>query len=189
MKKILSFTFALLMIGSTSAFGYHYLLEDKDEKITVKTIEGNFIADFTDKRNLVGAVDYVFLGEVISKKGQVDLGLPTTQYEVKVLNEIKGNIQNDEIVLSQYGGYEDEEGKKVLYLFENDPLLESNTKYIFAANKQKDESVLLVPLYGNVKIKDKNQQIALEKEFKDAFNNQKVPEILQRKRNNNETNN
>lgn len=189
MKKLFIVSFSVLILGGISAFGFSHFSDKKveaDEKVRIERIEGDPIADFNDKKILVGSTDYVFIGKVISQKGQINLHLPITQFNVKILKEIKGNFNQDEVVISQYGGYtEDEEGNKILTVFEDDHLLDINKKYMFTANKQKDGNILIIPEYGNVKIKDINHQNVLDKEFEEAYKNQEVPEVIKNRKSKN----
>lgn len=177
-KAVILASLALLAIGG-STFAFTSSTSEKQE-VRVQTISGNPIADFKDKRNLVGTSDYLFLGKVVENKGQEEWHVPVTKFDVQLTEQLKGNIKEDEVVVYQYGGYEEGEGETVLSLFENDPLLEEDEMYIFAAIEQPDGKLLLVPGYGNHQVESSNLK-NLKAEFIQALKNEKIPEIVQRK--------
>lgn len=153
------------------------------------------MADFDNKQILAGTVDYIFTGEVVEKLGEVEgFSYPTTQFKVKVNEQLQGELPSKELNINQYGGHINEEvdGKtiKTLYLFEGDQLLVPGKEYIFAANKQQDGSILLIPSYGNTEIETNDvskyrimrssTSNSVVEEFRDAVENPIVPEIQQR---------
>jgi hypothetical protein len=136
---------------------------------------GNPAADFTDNRNLVGVATHVFLAKVELNKGQLEESdTPITQFDVKVLNTIKGEFEGKNIVVNQKGGYYTENGKKYLEIFNDDPLLIEGEIYLLSAIEQKDGSMLIIPKYGNIKVGDKASQETLVQEFKEAYKNQRI---------------
>jgi hypothetical protein len=127
------------------------------------------IADFNDDRQLSGAVQNIFVGEVISKVGDKKLGsIPETQFEVQVIQNIKGDL-NGSIKVNQEGGYME----KDLILVENDNLIEVGKKYLFATRYLPAEDWhTAVPKYGKLEIKSKEDHRKLIERFTKAYINE-----------------
>lgn len=58
-NKFFSFGLFAVLVGSIVFLGSIYFSESE---MYITKVEGDPIADFTDKRNLVGATDHVFIG-------------------------------------------------------------------------------------------------------------------------------
>lgn len=168
-------------IDSNASAKKQYAKEDVIE------IEATFMANFDNKQILAGSVDYIFTGKVTQNLGEINnFAYPTTQFKVKTDKQLQGELPSKEVIINQYGGHSKEEvdGKTVkkMYLFEGDPLLETGNKYVFAANKQKDGSILLIPVYGNTKVEKNsiNTTSNIVDEFEEAVRNPIVPELQKR---------
>lgn len=173
MKKIFLVTSLFLLISGGSVLAYNYYL--KPDEVKIKTVHGTTMADFSDKRNIVGFSDYVFIGEVVKELGQENWHLPVSKFTVKVNEQIKGEIAEEQIVVYQYGGYDEEDKEhKTIILFENNPLLQVNKTYVFSAKKQEDGKILLVPVNGHAMVDEANDIDKLRSEFKEAFKNQTI---------------
>lgn len=119
---------------------------------TIQEIHPQYPADFSNDRILVGASHVVFVGKVVKQTGNVDfLETPSTQFEVEVIKNIKGDLSGL-VTIDQLGGYKD----GVLYIVREDTLLPENTKddtaplqpgstYLFAAryNEANGQYVLI----------------------------------------------
>lgn len=111
-----------------------------------------YAADFSDDRILVGGSHNVFAGKVVKQVGSEEYSsTPSTQFDVEVVKNIKGNL-NGTVVVDQLGGYKD----GVLYLVHDDtvtsddieggtPLLTQGSTYLFTAryNEGKDQYTLI----------------------------------------------
>lgn len=178
-KKILAFGLFALLLGSIALIGSSYFSQSE---MPVVKVSGDTIADFSDKRYLVGATDHVFIGKVTSFEGQIDAYLPISQFSIEIIDQIKGNLEKPQIVIGQYGGNDtDENGKEIFVMYKDDPLIKIDKTYVFIANVQDDGSLLIIPEYGNVEVKDIQDQDKLKNEFSEAYKNEKIPEIIQRK--------
>ena len=62
-----------------------------------------YITDFSDDRKLAGFADDVFFGRVERRSGQVAGPIPRTQFQVTVLETVKGSLSGS-VVVSQEGG-------------------------------------------------------------------------------------
>ncbi|WP_047981748.1 hypothetical protein [Ornithinibacillus contaminans] len=179
---------SVMVIGLFSYNGVNSNVNAKEHKVEEDVIEigATFMADFDNKQILAGTVDYIFTGKVTQKLGEIDnLAYPTTQFKVEANNQLQGKLPSKEVTINQYGGHlkEEVDGETIetLYLFEGDPLLETGNEYVFAANKQEDGSILIIPLYGNTKI-EKNSISTSEilDEFEEAVKNPIIPELQQK---------
>jgi len=65
----------------------------------------------TDNSKLVGFADNVFIGKVIAQTGNETDDFPQTQFSVKVLENIKGNLDGT-VTVNQIGSYEYANGDK-----------------------------------------------------------------------------
>lgn len=71
----------------------------------IRVIDPMYVADFSDDGVLVGASHNIFVGKVIREVGNKDIGIgPVTQFEVDVIQNIKGGLEGKVTVLQQ-GGY------------------------------------------------------------------------------------
>ncbi len=110
-------------------FGSFYLNRVNNHSFSVVVMEAQYPADFSDDRVLVGASHNIFIGKVIRQIETKELGLgPETQFEVQIVDNIKGELKGN-VIVDQQGGYK--EG--VLYVIVDD----------VSANK--GDSYLLVP--------------------------------------------
>lgn len=119
---------------------------------TTSDIHLQYAADFSDDRILVGGSHNVFVGKVVKQSGNEEYsGTPSTQFDVEMVKNIKGNLKGT-VVVDQLGGYKD----GVLYLVHDDtvasddieggtPLLTPGSTYLFAAryNEVKDRYTLI----------------------------------------------
>lgn len=142
-KKMLPIFFSLILVLTFTSCGK----EESSEQTTE-----DFAVDTRDPHELVGFADYYFVAEVISQidteyrdpiiiEGGKEITFPYTNYKVKVLNNIKGELPLDEeIVVTKAGGVS-QDGEPFLY--EGDALLEESKTYIITASAQEDGSLLI----------------------------------------------
>lgn len=173
LKKQWGFIIPLIMIiGLFSYLGFTYVQPNSDELKHIE-VEASFIADFTDLKQLVGAVDNVFVGRVITERETINTGgdtMPETRFSVEVLDNIKGNLTG-EIIVNQEGGVR--ESDKAVVLFKNDELLIPNEAYLFATKTGKNgEWHTLVPGFGDILIEDITHKQTLINQFSEATKNQ-----------------
>ncbi|MEK7546924.1 MAG: hypothetical protein AAB536_01960 [Patescibacteria group bacterium] len=93
--------------------------EERDRPLSVREIQQEFVADFSDSRTLVGGSQYIFVARIIKKVGNETniTWMPRTQFEAEVISNIKGNLSG-KVIVSQVGGYID----GVLYVANSDLL-------------------------------------------------------------------
>lgn len=101
-------------------------------------VDAQYAADFSDDKILMGASHNVFVGKVIRQSGTKERGIgPETQFEVVVIDNIKGDLHGV-ITVDQQGGYKD----GTLYVVGDDTvspakdgsgyLLQPGSTYLFA---------------------------------------------------------
>ncbi len=107
----------------------------------VRSIEVRLIDGLDDDRVLVGVSHVVFVGKITKKIGQTagETG-PLTQYEVQVIQNIKGTLVGS-VILNQEGGYEN----GILSLVEGQSLLRVGTTYILSARTDGNGNYLVIP--------------------------------------------
>jgi hypothetical protein len=115
------------MISVFAIFGFlavYLFFQNNVGIFTVKKIMPQYAADFSNDAVLVGAAHNIFVGKVIRQVGNEERGIgPETQYEVQVIDNIKGNLQGT-VVVDQQGGYKDGS----LYIISDDYPLTRQTK-------------------------------------------------------------
>lgn len=103
---------AVIIIGVLSANSLHSAYKH----LPVQEVHVQYAADFSDDKILMGASHNVFVGKVTKQVGTEERGIgPETQFEVEIIDNIKGNLKGT-IVVNQQGGYKD----GVLYVVEGD---------------------------------------------------------------------
>lgn len=113
--------------------------EKADSKFTspesIKYLHVQYAADFTDDRILIGASHNIFVGKVVKVVGSEGRRLgPETQFQVEVIENIKGDLRGA-VIVNQLGGYKD----NILYAVESGDdegsgsyLLQPGSTYLFA---------------------------------------------------------
>ncbi len=112
----------------------------------VKQIDVQYAADFSDDRVLMGASHNVFVGKVIQQTGTKERGIgPETQYQVQIIDNVKGNLSGV-VTVDQQGGYKN----GVLYVVGGDTvapaqdgsnyLLQTGSTYLFATRYNSSEN-------------------------------------------------
>lgn len=105
-------------------------------------IQAQHAADFSNNEVLVGSSHDIFIGKVIKKNGDKERGIgPETQFEVEIIESIKGEL-NGNVVVNQQGGYKN----GVLYVVgDGDILAKANGEdYLL----QEGETYLLATRYN-----------------------------------------
>lgn len=171
MKKTLLISSLILIVAIGFFVVKHYtmLLDNKDEAVAInKSYEWK--DDFSDKRRVSGAAKNIFIGEVIEQVGTKDFqGKPSTQYSVRITQNIKGGFLND-IIVNQQGGYYKDSGKLYLLQYENDRFLKPGKMYLFATAPDPNEDwQQMIPKYGNTPISNEKQKFNLIDQYKEAI--------------------
>ncbi|MCD7727879.1 MAG: hypothetical protein LUH57_05995 [Ruminococcus sp.] len=126
----------------------------EDNADSISYVDGLFIIDYDDLREVAGSNDYIFVGQVISEgktEDDEELPLPVTEFKIRVEENIKGELITDEdITIYKSGGISDETG--MLTLYEDDCMPEAGNRYVFYAFAQPDGTLLLSGPVSNVLI-------------------------------------
>jgi hypothetical protein len=132
----------------------------------IETVKQSNAYDTSDPRKLVGFSNNVFIGKVVKQVGTKSLdGFPETQFEVEVLDNIKGDISGTKKV-NQQGGYH---WNKIV-LFEGDKLLEEGQTYLFATRYLERENWhTLVPVDGDIPISNEEEKSELIEKYTKAY--------------------
>jgi|AGTN01.1.fsa_nt_gi hypothetical protein len=140
----------IVLLLSVCGVGLYFGLREKEPKII--RMEGDFAIDMSDKNQVVGSSDYVFVGYVNKLETTIykyDSQSPYTIFNVRILKNIKGNLKlNIDIPIQKDGGIAKD--KKSIDLYENDVLPEQNKTYVFIAYAQSDGSLLLSGPASNI---------------------------------------
>ncbi|MCD8327928.1 MAG: hypothetical protein LUC25_02400 [Ruminococcus sp.] len=134
----------------------------EDSTDNISYVEGSFIIDYDDLRQVAGTNDYIFVGQIVRKgetENDEELPLPVTEYSIRVEENIKGELITDEdIMVYKDGGISDVSGNLVLY--EGDCMPEAGNRYVFYAFAQPDGTLLLSGPVSNVLIDSSDAQEA-----------------------------
>ncbi|SDW33652.1 hypothetical protein SAMN05444487_102276 [Marininema mesophilum] len=164
-RRLLGIALCGMMVGMGGVFAYVQL-----DKPSTRTLHTSSAVDLSDPKKRVGWADNVFVGEVISKKGTKKFlrDTPETQFNVKVIENIKGELSG-EVVVNQLGGYDGEER----VLVAGDEMIKESETYMFVVKYEDEHSFYnIATQYGHTKIDNQGEKDKLIKEYKTAFKNQ-----------------
>ncbi|TVX82937.1 hypothetical protein FQP34_04985 [Peribacillus simplex] len=160
-----------------------------EEKKNLKVIQmdGTFAVDVDDPKETVGDADYVFIGRVDedvdtiykdpvtieTSDGAKEVSTPYTNYQVTVLQNLKGNLVTDTSIPIQKAGGINEDGSSVV-LYEDDTLPEEGKSYA-----QDDGSLLVSGPNSNEYVEGIKQDVTSEKMEKGkASLNEEATEVV-----------
>lgn len=163
-KKYSLIVFAIFLLGLLTLF-IHLFIQNKFGNYVppeappapFPLLDNHFLlypADPADDHTLLGASHNVFIGKVLAQTGnkETEIG-PRTQYQVQVIDNIKGNL-NDVVTVDMLGGY-DKEGKSVFVeegsVAGEDPLFQPGTTYLFATRYNAQENWYTVIAHPNAR--------------------------------------
>ncbi|MCP3745549.1 MULTISPECIES: hypothetical protein [Paenibacillus] len=169
MKKIFMFLSLFAMIAMLAS-GCSNSNVDKNitkaGEVPTSYLHASFDINVDNPKEVVGFADYVFVGFVeemtgtdykfpVTKEtedGPKELKSPYTNYSIKVLDNIKGNLKKDvSIPLQKSGGLS--EDKSTYFLFEDDSLPQKGKVYVFTATAEQDGSLLVSGPNSNIEVK------------------------------------
>lgn len=147
---IFIFSVALTGCGGKTASG-----SEQSQRDTA-TIAASYIYDVRDMNARVGDSDYVFVANVVKKDASTETpedGIPYTNYELQVLENIKGNLTvNETIPLKKEGGYL--ESEKITYVYEDDFLPEEGQLCVFLTRAGEDGTLYASGENSTILLKD-----------------------------------
>ncbi|MCK2001011.1 cell surface protein [[Brevibacterium] frigoritolerans] len=167
---------------------------DSEDKKNLKVIQmdGTFAVDVDNRNETVGDADYVFIGRVDedvdtlykdpvtieTSDGAKEVSTPYTNYQVTVLQNIKGDLVTDTFIPIQKAGGINEDGSSV-FLYEDDTLPEEGKSYVFLAYAQDDGSLLVSGPNSNDYVEGIKQDVTSEKMGKGkASLNEEATEVV-----------
>lgn len=139
----------------------------------VENVSVSFVTDFSDQRRLVGFVDNVFVGQVVSQDSVRRMnGMPNTFFTVKILENLKGDLSG-EISVRQEGGIDNTTQTETLVLVENMPLILVGQEYLFASiSRGGVDYHTIAPKYGAIPLMEQSAKETLITEFTESIANQ-----------------
>lgn len=160
---------AIAIVVLTSGLLYFLNLNNTYKPNGKIEYENVYIKEETNPYYQIGYADYVFVGKVIkeNERFMTDFGSPRTTYQITVIDNLKGNLQeNIEVIYP--GGY-NSEGTLILsrgdYIVD-ESLLDINKTYIFVGIGQSRGGILLQSLYTDTPYSEENKE-----KFMDYINN------------------
>lgn len=120
---------ALLAIMTSACSG-----DDRrhDPAYVTTNVETSSAFNLDDKRQLAGWADAIFVGTVLEKSGsEARTSLPETQFRVRVVKTLKGQL-TDTVVVNQQGGFRSGTSARELVIVDGDPLITPGKSYLFA---------------------------------------------------------
>ncbi len=151
---LIGMTLMITAIASGVILAGWVFLQQEPKNDTV--IQGFHAIDRSNDRELVGFADSVYFGVVVERIGQFyDRGgfhtIPETQFEVLVLETLKGSVSG-EIVVNQTGGTR--RNGSTIRMADDPDLLNIGTVYLFASRfSEQHKSHFLIDGYGNIPVK------------------------------------
>jgi hypothetical protein len=141
------------------------------------------VFDVADKRQLVGYVDNVFVGRVVSKLDNVPPSenlppLPTTLFAVEVEENIKGHLSGT-VTVVQGGGCNPARNQVVL--INNDPLLKPGEEAVFSTSEDSPDGPhsMVGDRFSHVPVETETQEARVVDAF-EAANKRQIPFDLSR---------
>ena len=186
-RSITALVVAIFVTASAGWFAWYWLLSEdmREYRLSQQSYIGHAhaVTDLSDDRKLAGFAQDIVIGRVLEEVGQTEeYGWPETQFKVRVLDVLKGELEGV-ITVNQQGGIWEQDGST--YRIEGDPdLLEPGRAYLFATRTFSEEDWhTVMPGYGDIKIEaddlgddgkllKSEQAEELRVRFKDAIENE-----------------
>lgn len=133
--------------------------------------------DVTDPRKVVGHSNHVWIGKVLERMDSFPMDADgkrrATQFNVRVLENIKGNLAGD--VLVRQPGWLDT-NLNTVHLFQGDPLLKEGEVVLFATTSLQDSGMTYeligYPGYKDIRIRSEQERSQQTQRYMDAYRNQ-----------------
>lgn len=146
---IATVSFVLLISGVYVYFNFSH------QKPEVMNASASYVTDIHDQRKLSGFSSDIFIGKVIEKSGNKQTGdIPETQFEVEVIESLKGEAAGN-VTVNQQAGY-DEDGH--FFTIDGDKMLTPGKIYLFATvYDSAHDYYTLVPNAGDIPLTVKDE--------------------------------
>ncbi|MDN5277093.1 MAG: hypothetical protein PWR01_1058 [Clostridiales bacterium] len=183
MKKRIAIVSSICVLFLLGAFLVYNRVNNYRPVVT-EYVAAQLAVDPNNLEEFVGFYDYVCVGKVEKEIGNLPpvpgrSGVPYTEYQVKVLKNIKGSLADD-IIVKKAGGYVD--NKIVFYetLDKKDAFLSVGDVYIFCMLTQENGDLFIDNPYayekldaGDIKALNESKKV---KKYEEAYKNEKVYE-------------
>ena len=147
---------------------------NREKEIEISELTGSYTIDVYSYEELAGDADYVMIGKVVDELGvkyefpvisenedgtQKELSMPYTEYSVEVIENLKGELSQEEaITITKDGGMTEDE--KFCELHECDVLPVKGNEYVFYIYAQKDGSNLVSGPNSSIPLSDNGQELS-----------------------------
>ena len=145
-----------------------------NKEIEISEVMGCYTIDVHSYEALAGNADYVMIGKVVDELGvdykwpvmkenedgtQTELTKPYTKYSVEVIENLKGELSQEEpIIISKDGGITKD--GKFCDLYESDTLPVEGNEYVFYIYAQKDGSNLASGPNSSIPLSDNHKELS-----------------------------
>lgn len=147
---------------------------NKEKEIEISEVMGCYTIDVYSYEELAGNADYVMIGKVVDELGvdykwpvmkenedgtQTELTKPYTKYSVEVIENLKGELSQEEpIIISKDGGITKDE--KFCDLYESDTLPVEGNEYVFYVYAQEDGRNLVSGPNSSIPLSDNRKELS-----------------------------
>ena len=145
-----------------------------NKEIEISEVMGCYTIDVHSYEALAGNADYVMIGKVVDELGvdykwpvmkenedgtQTELTKPYTKYSVEVIENLKGELSQEEpIIISKDGGITKDE--KFCDLYESDTLPVEGNEYVFYVYAQEDGRNLVSGPNSSIPLSDNHKELS-----------------------------
>ena len=147
---------------------------NKEKEIEISEVMGCYTIDVYSYEELAGNADYVMIGKVVDELGvdykwpvmkenedgtQTELTKPYTKYSVEVIENLKGELSQEEpIIISKDGGITKD--GKFCDLYESDTLPVEGNEYVFYVYAQEDGRNLVSGPNSSIPLSDNRKELS-----------------------------
>ena len=144
---------------------------NKEKEIEISEVMGCYTIDVYSYEELAGNADYVMIGKVVDELGvdykwpvmkenedgtQTELTKPYTKYSVEVIENLKGELSQEEpIIITKKGGITKD--GKFCDLYESDTLPVEGNEYVFYVYAQEDGRNLVSGPNSSIPLSDNHK--------------------------------
>ena len=147
---------------------------NREKEIEISEVMGCYTIDVHSYEALAGNADYVMIGKVVEELGvdykwpvmkenedgtQTELTKPYTKYSVEVIENLKGELSQEEPITITKDGGVTEDGK-FCELYERDTLPVKGNEYVFYVYAQKDGRNLVAGPNSSIPLSDNHKELS-----------------------------
>jgi len=152
-KNILTRKTGVVSLILVTLLASYFVLTNRNPFSPDKTVYATptYETDISDDRKLSGIAQNVFIGEVKAQVGTKKLNaFPESQFEVEVIQNIKGSLTGT-VTVNQQGGF----SGNTLMLMQGDKMIEVGKTYLFATLQNTEQNwYTLIPVYGDILVEN-----------------------------------